>query len=244
MTGRHRHAPRTAPIAGLIPLLVCGAVVAARPAATAEIRGSVDVQQGGLFGATRAAATDVLVSVALFPAQGQLLPAAPARALDMSVSGSTIQPLYAALPRGSRLRFRSGDDVHHELFTHSHTRPLAVRLTGSANDAAAVVLNEAGDLHWFCRIHAKSYARVDVVDTSLVRTLHAGEVFEFRDLAPGKWRLRVAAPGAETVYIDTEALTAPPALRIPLAVKGLEQEAPNAPTPVAVEQLFPDLPGR
>ena len=243
MTGRHRHAPRTAPLAGLLPLLVCAAVITAKPAPAAEIRGSVNVQQGGLFGATGTAATDVLVSVALFPAQGQTLPPAPARAQELVVSDSTIQPLYTALPRGSRLRFRSDNNVHHELFTHSHTRPLDVRLTGSATDAAAVVLNEAGDLHWFCRIHANSYARIDVVDTPLVRTLRAGEVFEFRDLAPGKWRLRVAAAGAETAYIETEAVTAPPPLRIPLAVKGLGQEARTAPAPVAIEQLFPARPG-
>ena len=243
MNGRHRHAPRSAHRAGLIPVLAFGSVIMATPTPAAEIRGSVNVKQGGLFGATSAAATDVLVSVALFPAQGQTLPSAPAPAQDLVVSGSTILPLYTALPRGSRLRFRSDDDVHHELFSHSHTRPLDVRLTGSASDAAAVVLNEAGDLHWFCRIHAKSYARIDVVDTPLVRTLRAGEVFEFRDLAPGKWRLRVAAPGAETAYIETEAVTAPPPLRVPLAIKGLGQEARNTPSPVAIEQLFPDRPG-
>lgn len=246
MTGRHREPLRSATLSGTIPLLAFGAVLAAGSAVAAEIRGSVSIQQDGLFGQRNHAAADVMVSVALFPAAGQSLPPIVAAEQEMQVAGSRIQPLYVALPRGSRLWFRNVDPAHHDLFTHSHTRPLNVRLAGNALDgSAAVAVRETGELHWFCRIHSKSYARVDVVDTPLVRMLRAGEPFEFRGLAPGKWRLRVAAPGAETVIVEAEALTAPPPLRIPLAVKGLLQETRNsvAPQPVAVEQLFPGQPG-
>ncbi|HEY9199928.1 MAG TPA: hypothetical protein VIR60_11215 [Gammaproteobacteria bacterium] len=236
MTGFKHHLPV---FALALNMALAGATVSA-----AEIRGSVSVQQGGLFNERGEGRQDIPVSVALFPAEGQSLPRASVQQQEMTVSGSRIQPLYTALPRGSRLRFHSEDGVHHELFTHSHTQPLSVRLDRAGMGSESVVaLDEAGDLHWFCRIHAKSYARVDVVDTPLVRMLHAGESFEFRDLQPGKWRLRVAAPGAETRIVEALALTAPPPLQIPLAVKGLAQDARAPAQPVAIEQLFPSQPG-
>lgn len=236
MTGFNRHLP--------VFTLALGMVLAGAPLAAAEIRGSVTVQQSGLFSEHSAALKEIPVSVALFPAEGQSLPRTGMQRQDMILSGSRIQPLYMALPRGSQLRFRNDDSVHHELFTHSHTQPLNVRLerTGTGSEST-VVLEETGDLHWFCRIHAKSYARIDVVDTPLVRMLHAGESFEFRDLPPGKWRLRVAAPGAETHIVEAEALTAPPPLQIPLAIKGIALEASAAAQPVSIEQLFPSQPG-
>lgn len=237
MTGNHHFQP-------LVLVLALGPLLAGTPLGAAEIRGSVSLQQAGLFGDGRTAAQAIPVSVALFPAEGQVLPQGPSRQQVVEVSGDGIDPLYLALPRGTQVRFRNMDDVHHELFSHSRAQPLSLRLDNSGTGReTAVSLDVAGDLHWFCRIHARSYARIDVVDTPLVRMLHAGESFEFRDLPPGKWRLRVAAPGAETRIIEAEALTAPPPLRIPLAVKGIATEARAAPPPVAVEQLYPSRPG-
>ena len=236
MTGIDRHR--------LLFVLTLGTLLTSMPLSAAEIRGAVTVQQDELFGEGRDALQAIPVSVALFPAEGQALPHRQSQQQTMEVSGEGIKPLYLALPRGSRVRFRNLDDVHHELFTHSHAQPLSLRLDRSGTGREAVVpLDAAGDLHWFCRIHARSYARIDVVDTPLVRMLHAGESFEFRDLPAGKWRLRVAAPGAETQIIEAEALTAPPPLRIPLAVKGIATEARAAPQPMAVEQLYPSQPG-
>lgn len=237
MTGFNLHPPVFA--------LALGLIMAGQPLGAAEIRGSVAVQQDGLFSERGDAVQAIPVSVALFPAEGQRVPRAASAMQALTLSGSGIQPLYLALPRGSRIRFRNTDDVYHELFTHSRTQALNVHLDRTdAGREAEVELAAAGDLHWFCRIHAKSYARIDVVDTPLVRMLHAGESFEFRDLPPGKWRLRVAAPGAETRIVEAEALTAPPPLQISLAVKGIAPQAGGtAPQPVAIEQLFPNQPG-
>lgn len=225
-------------------MLALGILPASMALTAAEIRGSVSVQQDDLFSDPRDALREIPVSVALFPAEGQALPPRQLQRAWVEVSGEGIKPLYLALPLGSHVSFRNLDDVHHELFTHSRAQSLILRLEPSGlGREASMVLDTAGDLHWFCRIHARSYARIDVVDTSLVRMLHAGESFEFRDLPPGKWQLRVAAPGAETRIIEAEALTAPPPLRIPLAVKGIASEARSAPQPVAIEHLYPSKPG-
>lgn len=232
----------------LLPLftLALGLLLVGPPLAAAEIRGSVTVLKSGLFSEGGDDLRDIPVSVALFPAEGQAVPRAAPVQQELTLSGNGIQPLYLAVPRGSSLHFRGLDDVHHELFTHSRTQPLSVLLDPAATGREArVALETPGDLHWFCRIHAKSYARVDVVDTPLVRMLHAGESFEFRDLPPGKWRLRVAAPGAETRIVEAVALTAPPPLQIPLTVKGIAPEPGGtmATPSVAIEQLFPSQPG-
>lgn len=225
--------------------LVLATVLAGHPLGAAEIRGSVTVQQGGVVSERGDAFHALPVSVALFPAEGQWVARTDPVSQTLIVSANGIQPLYLALPRGSQIHFRGVDDVYHDLFTHSPTQSLGARLdrTGTGREVG-IGLEVVGDLHWFCRIHAKSYARIDVVDTALVRMLHAGESFEFRDLPPGKWRLRVAAPGAETRIVEAEALTMPPPLLITLAVKGIAPEAAGSvPQPLAVEQLFPSQPG-
>lgn len=224
-----------------LSLLVAGA-----QAVAAEVRGAVAVQQTGLFDDRGELLKAVPVSVALFPAEGQALPRRRGEAHTIAVAGSRIEPVYLAIPRGDRVRFENRDTVYHELFTHSHTQPLELRLDrAGVGRAGELTLNDVADLHWFCRIHAKSYARIDVLDTPLVRMVNAGDSFEFRDLAPGKWRVRVAAPGAETRIVEALALTAPPPLQIQLVVKGFNPESPGAaPVPaVAVEQLFPNQPG-
>ena len=219
--------------------LAGGGVVAA------EIRGTVNVQQAGLFDASNDGLKDFPVSVALYPAEGQIVARRAPERHSILLHGQ-IQPLYLAMARGDSLDFENRDKVYHELFTHSRTLPLEVRLDREGVGRVRTLrLNEVVDLHWFCRIHAKSYARIDVLDTVLIRMVRAGESFEFRDLPTGKWLLRVAAPGAETKTLETQALTTPPPLQVSLIVKGFGQGGPglSAPQAASVDQLFPTQPG-
>ncbi|MFP5506481.1 MAG: carboxypeptidase regulatory-like domain-containing protein [Gammaproteobacteria bacterium] len=221
----------------LIPAL------ASLAAGAAEIRGTVSVQQGDRFGAAGGALEALPVSVALYPAEGQPLPAGGRASLhELNVAGNRIQPLYLAVRRGDRVRFRSHDGIFHELFSHSRAQPFEVRLDRSGAGGSVLTLAEASELHWFCRIHAKSYARIDVLDTPLVSMLPADGRFEFRDLAPGMWRLRIAAPGAETRILEATAMTAPPPLQVELAVKGFGLGL-QTPQNVTVNDLFPARPG-
>ena len=135
------------------------------------------------------------MSVALYPAEGQTLARATVVEHVITVAGSPIAPLYLAFPRGDRVRFENQDDVYHQLFTHSKTQPIELRLDRSGLGRSAVItLNEVDDLHWFCHIHAKSYARIDVLDTPLVRMVSPGETFEFRDRPAGQMALARGRP--------------------------------------------------
>lgn len=220
------------------------------PALAAEVRGTVSVRHGELFGADGTVSeSTATVSVALLPAEGQSLPWGPARVRDILLDSGRIEPLYTAISRGDRVRFRNQDDSYHVLFAHSRMQPIEVRLDRAGAGAAAqssLTLNESTDLHWFCRIHAKSYARIDVLDTPLVQNIRAGEKFEFTGLAPGNWLLRVAALGAETRTLEVRALTAPPPVQVQLTIKGFRPGAGGAGAPhsLAVERLFPSQPGR
>lgn len=223
---------------------LCLALSSLAPMA-AEIRGSVSVQQSGLFSARNDDLKNFPISVALYPAEGQSVPRHVSEQHEV-VLNSQINPLYLAIPRGDSLRFENQDSVYHELFTHSHTQPLSIHLDREGlGREKSVALNDAGDLHWFCRIHAKSYLRIDVVDTPLVRMVQAGESFEFRDLPTGKWLLRIAAPGAETKTLETQAVTAPPPVQVQITVKGFSQGGVGVASPqtVSIEQLFPSQPG-
>lgn len=211
----------------------------------AEIRGTVSVQQTGLLNARGDALKNFPISVALYPAEGQSVPR-PVSEQHEVVLNSQINPLYLAISRGDSLRFENQDSVYHELFTHSHTQPLNIRLDRQGmGREKSVTLNDVGDLHWFCRIHAKSYLRIDVVDTPLVRMVQSGGSFEFQGLQTGKWLLRVAAPGAETKTFETEAMTAPPPVQVQLTVKGFSRDVVGVGSPQAasIEQLFPGQPG-
>lgn len=216
------------------------------PILAAEVRGAVSVQQGMFSDASGSVETDIPVSVALFPGAGQPLPWRTSARHDVSLLNSEIEPLYLAFPRGDRVRFRNQGGVYHELFAHSQRHPIELRLDRAGRGSeSTLTLSDSADLHWFCRIHAKSYARIDVLDTPLVLMVRADEPFEFSNLAPGKWLLRVAAPGADTRVLEVQALTAPPPLQVQLTVKGFGHHADGATPPqgLAVEQLFPSQPG-
>lgn len=239
MTNQRRHKITVQCYALLAWLCACGAQAA-------EVRGVVTVQQAGMFDGRSETHKTMPISVALYPAEGQVLPGHASIVHVLNVEGSQILPIYLAVSRGDRLRFENQDNVYHELFTHSKTQPINLHMDRiGVGRIAEVLLKEADDLHWFCRIHSKSYARIDVVDTSEVRMVKSGELFEFSDLPFGKWRLRVAAPGAETRIVELEALTAPPPMEIRLAVKGFDQAARGLARDqaVTVEQLFPSQPG-
>lgn len=224
-----------------------GLCLSAGTSGSAEVRGVVTLQQTAAFGA-QVEPLRLPVSVALFPLEGQRLPARPPARHDIILHGNALRPLYLVLQRGDRLRFRSEDGLYHELFSRApHARrgeSLELRLGPAATGReASLIMNEAADWHWFCRIHARSYARVDVVDTPLVRMVGSGEPFEFGGLPPGKWRLRVAAPGAETRHLEVRAMTVPPPLDVRLSVKGFTPSTGAPQPPPGVEQLYPGRPG-
>ncbi len=184
----------------------------------AEVRGQVSLDYEGLFQAGSAAQTQS-VSVALVPAAGQKIAPAAARKHRVEIVDNRMRPAFLTISAGDRIEFTNRDRVFHELFSLSSGEPLQARLDkveGQRRPKAEFILANSGTTHFFCRIHNKSYARVDVVDTPYIQILQSGGEFHFVGLSSGRWRLRMAASAAETRWIDVTAMTRPGMLDLEL----------------------------
>lgn len=201
----------------IAPALVLMAACAGN-AVGAEVRGTVNVDYEGLF--QRGNEADKYpVSVALQPADGQRSPQPGTGRNTIEIVANRMQPAFLTVQRGTTIEFVNRDDVFHELFTLSAGTPERTQLGKAGNrqhDRASFTLDRPGTVHFFCRIHNKGYARIDVVDTPYIQTVQPGAEFSFKGLRPGPWRLRVAAPAAETEWVDVTAVTSPPPLKLSL----------------------------
>lgn len=185
------------------------------------------------------------ISVSLQPLEGQPMPPqGAAQRHRILIRDGRLQPAFITLRTGDTLELVNQDEVHHELFALSPSQPLELSLDKAGSGAAAraeVRLVSEGVWHLFCRIHSRSYARVDAVATPLFQMVAPGETFRFEDLLPGSWQLRVATPGAETRLLKAAAITAPPPLRIELVGQAGTAPAQGqaAPPLGGIEALFP-----
>lgn len=225
----------------LLPLLL--ALPAGLPAA--EVRGVVTLQHSGLF-AGRAGA-DRRIGLALWPdAPGLAVEAPSGIEHELRIDADRIRPDFLQVRPGEPIRLVNLDPVEHQLFAlvpgaHSEV-DVRLRPGGRAGEQS-IRFTAAGTRHLFCRLHRRSYARIDVVDAPRLAIVNPGERFEFRDLKAGRWRLRVAGIGAETLELDTIAMIAPPPLSLRLPVHGGVQPEPGAEgAAVTVEQLYPAAP--
>jgi plastocyanin len=224
----------------LLPLL---------PAAlsAAEVRGAVTLQHSGLFAGRGDA--DPVIGLALWPAEPDLTTRTPApRVHELRIDAGHIRPDYLLIRPGEPVRLINLDPVEHQIFAlvPGARSEIDVRLQpGSDADTHSLRFDAPGTRHLFCRLHRRSYARIDVVDAPRLRRVSPGERFEFRDLEAGRWRLRVSAIGAETQERETVALTAPPPLELRLPVRsGMQPEHSTGVEVVTVDQLYPAAPVR
>lgn len=223
----------------IIVLLACSLCTAV---SAAEVRGTVNVAYQGLFG-TDANTPGYPVSVALLPAQGQRMKRQLPVAHRIDISQNRMQPAFITVQLGAKIEFVNLDNVYHQVFSLSSSNPVSAQIgkADSKQNRLSVILTETGITHFFCRIHSKSYARIDVVNTPYLQMVSAGKTFHFSDLAPGRWNLRLAAPAAETQLIPVTAVTTPPPLNLTLASRGGgSSSADNLNLLSGVERLFAD----
>ena len=206
----------------------------------AEVRGSVSVDYQGLFEADGSAQTHA-VSVALIPDQGQRMVHRSPRLHHMEIVENRIRPAFMTVQKGDYIEFINRDNVFHELFSLSPGEPVTVQLgkAGSHKKSKArFELGQVGTTHFFCRIHNKSYARIDVVDTPYMQMVGTGHQFHFVGLAPGRWKLRMASPAAETQWVSVTAMTTPPALKLTLSSIGGGRSSGKLKPQAGVAQLY------
>lgn len=191
-------------------------------ALAAEVTGTVSIDYQGLFQNTGTVQAHP-VSVALLPAEGQHTVPRGARRERIEIVGNRMRPAFLTVQKGDSVEFVNRDSVYHELFSLSPGEPVTARLgKADSGDQARTVfsLEQTGTTHFFCRIHNKSYARIEVVETPYLQMVDPGGRFQFVGLASGHWKLRLAAPAAETEWFDVVAVTSPPPLHLTLTSRG------------------------
>jgi plastocyanin len=219
-------------------LMVLGGYFTA--AYSAEVRGTVVVDYEGLF-EVDGGVQGYAVSVALIPDQGQHVVPRGVATQRIEIVENRMHPAFMTVKQGDRVEFINRDPVFHELFSLSPGEPVSVRLDKGGNKrhpSASMVLDEAGTTHIFCRIHNKSYARIDVVATPYLQMVQPGHKFHFVGLAGGRWKLRLASPAAETQWLPVTALTTPPPLHLTLVSRDGGRGAAKLRTQVGVAQLY------
>ncbi len=187
----------------------------------AEIRGTVTVEYQGMFDPD--GATPVYpVAVALLPASGQHLPRRSPHVEQVEIIGNRMRPAFLMVHKGDRVRFINRDHVFHELFTLSADHPVALQLgkASTAGSQQSLRLDQTGTTHFFCRIHSKSYARIEVVDTPYLQMVQPGHQFHFVGLAAGEWKLRLASADGKTRWLPVTAMTSPAPLRLSVMSRG------------------------
>lgn len=209
-------------------------------ACAAEIVGTVTVDHKGLFD-NGSGGHNHPISVAAIPLSGQGTYLRESKTEQIEIIRNRMTPSFLTVQQGDSVEFINRDSVFHQLFSLSQDQPLTVQLGRSGTpgkDRLAITLNETGVTHVFCRIHNKSYARIDVVNSPYLQTIRAGQTFRFSGLAAGRWQLRLASPAAETQIIEVSALTAPPPLHLVLGSHDGGAVSDRLETRSSVENLY------
>lgn len=212
-------------------MLLLAGLLASPCAHGAEVRGMVELGPGRTGP----------VSVALLPLDGQPLPERAPREQVVHLRSQAFDPPYLVAQVGDRLRFVNDEEVYHILIAPYAAQPIQATLgkSGSAASETTVQLQRRGSLYVFCHIHHRAYARIDVVETPLARMLGADQRFEFRNVPPGRWSLRVASRSGDPVYRDLTAYTAPPPVELKLPALPATASGTTRLHADRVEALFP-----
>jgi plastocyanin len=226
------------PLQWLLVVAACSVMLS--PVEAAEVTGTVSVEYQGLFKVDTSVQSYV-VSVALFPREGQRAKLRAPQVQQIEIAEKRMRPAFLTIQTGDRVKFVNHDPVFHQLLALSPAKPLSAQLAKAGSPGittATMQFDQPGTTHVFCRIHSKSYARIDAVETPHLQTLLPGGQFRFAGLDPGRWGLRLASPGAETQWVDVVALTAPPARRFTLDSRGGGAGSARLAGQTAVENLY------
>ncbi len=127
--------------------------------------------------------------VMLYPKNGKF-PKRSAKQRIMEQRQKTFWPHLLAVPPGSTVAFPNFDPFYHNVFSLSTTQPFDIGLykDGQSRD---MKFDKPGMVRLGCNVHAKMGAFIFVVDAPAYVPVEGDTEFNFRVLAPGKYKVRV-----------------------------------------------------
>lgn len=147
---------------------------------TASLRGHITVEGKPLDG---------VGLVMLYPTSGKYKKRTPKQRI-MEQRWKTFSPHLLAVPPGSTVAFPNFDPFYHNVFSRSETQPFDIGLykDGQSRD---MKFDKPGMVRLGCNVHAKMAAFIFVIDAPAYVPVDGATEFNFRHLAPGKYKARV-----------------------------------------------------
>jgi hemoglobin len=99
-------------------------------------------------------------------------------------------PRLLAVPPGSTVAFPNYDDFYHNVFSTSSTQPFDIGLYKNGQ-SREMKFNKTGLVRLGCNVHAKMASFIFVIDAPAYVPVEGSKEFNFKSLAPGKYKARV-----------------------------------------------------
>lgn len=134
-------------------------------------------------------------------------------------------PRVLAVPPGSSVAFPNFDGVFHNVFSISPTKKFDVGLYKDG-DTREVKFEKPGVVRLGCNIHAKMSSFIVVVDAPHYVVVDGSKEFNFRSLAPGKYKVRAWSDRSKAP-METEISINPGVNNATFDVKADAEEGPS-----------------
>ena len=131
---------------------------------------------------------DGLGTVMLWPEAGKGKRRTPKQRI-VEQRDKTFEPHVIAVPPGSTVAFPNFDGVFHNVFSISEPKKFDLGLYKNG-DTREVKFEKPGIVRLGCNIHAKMASYVVVVDAPHYVVVDGAKEFNFKSLAPGKYKVR------------------------------------------------------
>ena len=127
--------------------------------------------------------------VELYPISGKYKKRTPKQRV-VEQRNKQFSPHLLAIPPGSTVAFPNFDSFYHNVFSLSATQPFDIGLYKDGQ-SREMKFDKPGLVRLGCNVHAKMAAFVFVVDAPAYVPVEGSKEFNFRSLAPGKYKARV-----------------------------------------------------
>lgn len=127
--------------------------------------------------------------VELYPISGRYAKRTPKRRV-VEQRNKTFLPRLLAVPPGSTVAFPNQDSFYHNVFSTSSTQPFDIGLF-KAGKSRSMKFDKPGLIRLGCNVHASMAAFIFVIDAPHYVPVDGANEFNFRSIAPGKYKARV-----------------------------------------------------